>query len=345
MERLSLMEHLHHQPESTKKLMRCSRSAFSRWLERHEGLDGGIYDHFDLNSEDEDGFDGGFFFSRKSDRPRPTDEDDAIRNDLFLPEYSTVPGLPEIEGVPEEIVNAEDEEHKDEDEHTVSASKKRELPVLLDQYSATKCPGHGLGAIMDDNIKQLSSIRSIYKKCNAIRNNTPLGESSHTLADEDQDESSIPTIATPSIAPSTLSNTPSIEINQEATHQMMQRTIIQILTHAGFEAAQGGPLNVMTDLMAEYFTNIGKTVKTYCDTHGKDMTGEEILRHSLHENGVNQLEDLETYAMDDVEKYGHRLKDVSRRLEGTYQELVAGSTEETVHDESELFEDDDAFTV
>ncbi|GAN00791.1 transcriptional activator spt7 [Mucor ambiguus] len=350
--RFSLMEHLHHRPESTKKLMRCSRTAFTRWLERHEGMGGGVYDNFDLNSEDEDGFDGGFFFSRKSDRPKPTDEDDAVRNDLFLPEYSTVPGLPEIEGVPEEIINTDEyygdeEEEREDEEHitTVANRKKREIPVLLDQYSATKRPEHGLGALMDDNIRELVSIRSIYKKCNAIRNNTPLGGSNSTVKEDEQedDDASIPTTTTP-IAPS-IPFPGSIEISQEATHQMMQRTVIQLLTHAGFEAAQGGPLNVMTDLMAEYFTNIGKTVRAYCDTHNKDMTGEEILLHSLHENGVSQLEDLETYAMDDVEKYGHRLKDVSRRLEGTYQELVAGSTEEAVHDETELFQDDDAFAA
>ncbi|EPB89608.1 hypothetical protein HMPREF1544_03540 [Mucor circinelloides 1006PhL] len=341
--------HLHHQPESTKKLMRCSRTAFSRWLERHEGM--GIYDSFDLNSEDEDGFDGGFFFSRKSDRPKPTDEDDAIRNDLFLPEYSTVPGLPDIEGVPEEITYADeyydDEEDADEQDNAIMPSKKRELPVL-DQYSASKCPEHGLGPLMDSNIRELANIRSIYKKCNAIRNNTPLGESNTTATKEEEEEdnaSSIPApIATP-IPSSACPDFSSVEISQEATHQMMQRTVIQLLTHAGFEAAQSGPLNVITDLMAEYFTNLGKTVKTYCDTHGNDMMAEEILLHSLHENGVSQLEDLENYVTDDVEKYGHRLKDVSRRLEGTYQELVAGSTEEAIHDENDLFEDDDAFTA
>lgn len=343
--------------------MRCSRTAFSRWLERHERM--GIYDNFDLNSEDEDGFDGGFFFTRKSDRPKPTDEDDAVRNDLFLPEYSTVPGLPEIQGVAEEIIHADEyygdeQDQQDEDydeqqqEHmaTASTKNKREQPVPLDQYSVTRRPDHGLGALMDDNINELASIRSIYKKCNAIRNNTPLGESTSTLREEEEeqeeqqdDDASIPAHVVSPIPSNIRSDVSCIEISQEATQQMMQRTIVQLLTHAGFEAAQGGPLNVMTDLMAEYFTNIGKTVKTYCDAHSKDMTAEEILLHSLHENGVRQLEDLETYVMDDVEKYGHRLKDVSRRLESTYQELVAGSTEETAHDESELFEDDDAFSA
>lgn len=353
MERFNLMEHLHHQPESTKKLMRCSRTAFLRWLERHEGI--GIYDNFDLNSEDEDGFDGGFFFSRKSDRPKPTDEDDALRNDLFLPEYSTVPGLPAIEGIPEEIVDI-DEYYRDDydDNDEIAINKKRNLPSL-DEFVATKRPEHGLGELMDNNIKTLDNIRSVYKKCTAIRNNTPIGESNLTFTtttaeDNDGEEEDLPIpapkshVATP-ILSSSSTKFSSVEISQEATQQMMQRTVIQLLTHAGFEGAQSGPLNVITDLMSEYFSNVGKTVRNYWDTHGHGMTGEEILLHSLHENGVDQLEDLETYVADDVEKYGHRLKDVGRRLEGTYQDLVIGSTEETINDEANLFEDDDAFTT
>lgn len=362
MERFSLMEHLHHQPESIKKLMRCSRTAFLRWLERHEGM--GIYDNFDLNSEDEDGFDGGFFFSRKSDRPKPTDEDDALRNDLFLPEYSTVPGLPAIEGVPEEIVDIDEYYGDDDDDDEIATNKKRDLPSL-DEFVATKRPKNGLGELMDNNIKTLDNIRSVYKKCNAIRNNTPIGESSSASTattaednhdddiddnDDDDDDEHLLIPASKShvatfIPSSSSSDFSSVEIGQEATQQMMQRTVIQLLTHAGFEGAQGGPLNVITDLMSEYFSNIGKTVRNYWDTHGHDMTGDEILLHSLHENGVDQLEDLEAYVTDDVEKYGHRLKDVSRRLEGTYQDLVLGSTEETINDETNLFEDDDAFTT
>jgi transcriptional activator SPT7 len=106
-ERCSLLERLHHQPESTKKLIRCSRLAFLRWLDRHDGIDMSIYDRLDMNSEDEEGFDGGFFFSR-NDKPKPTDEDDALRTDLFLPEYAAILGLPEFEGVPEEMIEPED---------------------------------------------------------------------------------------------------------------------------------------------------------------------------------------------------------------------------------------------
>ncbi|CEP17453.1 hypothetical protein [Parasitella parasitica] len=349
MERLHLMENLHHQPESTKKLMRCSRTAFLRWLERHEGMN--AYDDFDLNSEDEDGYDGGFFFSRESNRSKPTDEDDAMRNDLFLPEYSTIPGLPEIEGVPDDIASvyeSPNDEESDEEEEEAD-KKERRSSRSLDIYAATMRPEGGLGTLLDDNVKVLQNIRSIYRKCNAIRNDTPIGEASgasSTSAEDDGNEAADnKSISAPSTEITPLSDLSCIEITQEAAQQMMQRTIIQLLTHAGFEGVQGGPLNVMTELMSEYFSNITKTVKSYCDTHGHDMTGEEILLHSLCENGVDQLEDLESYVTDDVEKYGHRLRDVRRRLESTYQDLVTGATEETLHSESDLFEDDDAFTT
>jgi transcriptional activator SPT7 len=120
----SLLERLHHQPKSTKKLIRCSRLAFLRWLERHEGIEMSIYDQLDMNSEDEEGFDGGFFFSR-SDRPKPTDENDAIRNDLFLPEYAIIPGLPEIEGVPEELIEPEYDDEEDSDKSSIQSIEHR----------------------------------------------------------------------------------------------------------------------------------------------------------------------------------------------------------------------------
>lgn len=114
MERFSLLERLHDEPKITKKLIRCSRLAFLRWLGRHEDIEMSMYDRLDMNSEDEEDCDGGFFFSR-NDRPKPTDEDDSIRNDLFLPEYTIIPGLPEFEGVAEELVEPEDDGDSDPD--------------------------------------------------------------------------------------------------------------------------------------------------------------------------------------------------------------------------------------
>lgn len=61
---------------------------------------------------------------------------------------------------------------------------------------------------------------------------------------------------------------------------MLQKVLSKLLTHAGFEGAKVGPLNVLTDVMAEYLTNIGKTLRCYWDDYGHKMDG-DVRRTSL----------------------------------------------------------------
>jgi transcriptional activator SPT7 len=52
------------------------------------------------------------------------------------------------------------------------------------------------------------------------------------------------------------------------------------------------------------------------------FVSQEILTHTLYDNGVMCIQDLEDYIHDDIEKYGHRLNDVHRKLTSSYNELV-----------------------
>lgn len=115
---------------------------------------------------------------------------------------------------------------------------------------------------------------------------------------------------------------PPLVVDEDAAHQMMQRTIIQLLSHAGFEGSHAMPLSVISELMAEHFSNMGKTIRKYWDEYNHKMTGEEILLHTLHENGVNQLDDLEIYITEDIEHHGERLNGVIRKLEGAYRDVT-----------------------
>jgi transcriptional activator SPT7 len=54
----------------------------------------------------------------------------------------------------------------------------------------------------------------------------------------------------------------------------MQRSLIQLLSHAGFEGANTNSLNVLTDMMTDYIGNLGKTLRHYFDDYGKEMDGE-----------------------------------------------------------------------
>lgn len=55
---------------------------------------------------------------------------------------------------------------------------------------------------------------------------------------------------------------------------MSQKVLTKLLTHAGFEGAKLGALNVLTDIMTDYITNIGKTLRYYWDDYGHQMDGD-----------------------------------------------------------------------
>lgn len=47
--------------------------------------------------------------------------------------------------------------------------------------------------------------------------------------------------------------------------------------------------------------------------------------HGLYENGVADIGELESYIRDDVERYGHRLDELHRKLESSYNDLLSVS--------------------
>jgi transcriptional activator SPT7 len=52
-----------------------------------------------------------------------------------------------------------------------------------------------------------------------------------------------------------------------------------------------------------------------------------MLSHSLYENGILDISELETYVHDDIEKGVNRLDDLHRRLQTSYQDLLTVSRE------------------
>lgn len=158
MERFSMIEHLHDKPEAVLKLIRCEPDKFLKWTERRLGQTT-LYDDFDLDSSEDENLDA--FFSRKISKPNKL-IDDASRTDLFLSDYELTSGLPEIDGVKEDII-----------EPGTSESTSN-LP--MDVYPELSFPNYGLNPIIDKNNNTLKKIRLMYSKCNAIKNNVPVSE-------------------------------------------------------------------------------------------------------------------------------------------------------------------------
>lgn len=95
-----MIEHLHDKPESVIKLVRCEFDRFLKWTDRRSGHTT-LYDDFDLDSSDDENLDA--FFSRKITKPNKV-IDDSIKTDLFLPEYEVTSGLPEVDGIKEDVI-------------------------------------------------------------------------------------------------------------------------------------------------------------------------------------------------------------------------------------------------
>ncbi|KAI8980411.1 hypothetical protein BDB01DRAFT_796328 [Pilobolus umbonatus] len=333
MERFAMMEHFHDKPEVVIKLIRCDKDRFAKWTD-HRPMHTSLFDDFDLDSSDDENLDA--FFSRKIAKP-DKQVDDSVKTDLFMPEYIMTSGIPEIPGVKESIIertssynSAVRKSSADMNPETVSAIKGH-IDVPMDVYPELKFPTYGLTPIIDNHNQKLDEIRSIYAKCNAIRNNIPVSALNTSITEK----------PTPSVIyPST--PIPPLTLDNESGHQMLQRILSKLLTHAGFEGAKMNALNILTDITTEYITNIGKTMRSYWDDYENKMTGDEMVVHSLYENGIMNLNELDNYVHDDIERGVGRLDDIHRRLQTTYHDLLTG-VGESGPEEEVILEDEESY--
>ena len=133
----------------------------------------------------------------------------------------------------------------------------------------------------------------------------------------------------------------------EVAEYVMEQTVAKILYHSGFEGTliiissltidfQPFAFDVITNIAIEYMQDLGRTLTTYLNNtdQRKKFTEEvvilsstthlqqEIILHMLDLNGVHNLEQLEMYIKDDIERYGTKLEDCHRRLKRFLTELL-----------------------
>ncbi|RHZ76124.1 hypothetical protein Glove_203g56 [Diversispora epigaea] len=207
----------------------------------------------------------------------------------------------------------------------------------LDQYPQLQFPKRGTALMIENNIQTLKRSRILHSKLMAARQNIPL---SHLGITETAPEEQITQIK-PNIDPR---NLPPLMLNSEGAFESTKRVVAKLCQHAGFEATSHTALTILTEVAQDYFLNLGKTLRTYIDDYGKKMTPEEIVTHTLYENGVTSINKLESYVKNDIIRYGSKLRDIHNRLETTYKEALASP--ENHETEEESFPDsEDAFMM
>ncbi|KAF2466696.1 uncharacterized protein BDR25DRAFT_327779 [Lindgomyces ingoldianus] len=119
----------------------------------------------------------------------------------------------------------------------------------------------------------------------------------------------------------------------------LQRSVGKIFYHAGFEEFQPSALEAITDIAGHFFQKLVRSFGVYqetpkmkCDTPITTPEGlttnwvprfsrEEAMLHCLNANGVD-LETLETYVKEDVERLGTKLAGMHDRMRSHYAELL-----------------------
>ncbi|KAK3376719.1 hypothetical protein B0T24DRAFT_226798 [Lasiosphaeria ovina] len=140
----------------------------------------------------------------------------------------------------------------------------------------------------------------------------------------------------------------------EVCRSAMQRSVAKIFYHAGFEELQPSALDAITDIAGDYFMKVVRSFNVYREAEKKPATGtwrangarfqprytpEEVLLHTLSESG-HDIETLETYARDDIDRLGSKLGQIHERMRAHLADLLRPALTDGGADGSGAFNDD-----
>ncbi|KAL4800645.1 hypothetical protein BDV19DRAFT_353443 [Aspergillus venezuelensis] len=131
----------------------------------------------------------------------------------------------------------------------------------------------------------------------------------------------------------------------------LQRSVAKVFYHTGFEEYQPTAIDAATDMASDFFQKIGETLKSYMEAPKvpvedataasqwkRAYTEPEMMLHTLSSVGID-IEGLESYIKDDIERLGTKLVTAHDRLESLYTELVRPGFQDVGEDGSLAFAD------
>jgi transcriptional activator SPT7 len=133
----------------------------------------------------------------------------------------------------------------------------------------------------------------------------------------------------------------------------LSRSVAKLCYHAGFEELQPSALDVITDVAGDYFGKLARVFNVYHEAPKVPATGlkaeggaqwqdrftsEEVALHALGENGVD-MEALEAYVRDDIERLGGKLGVMHERMKSHLADLLRPALTDAGPDGSGAFND------
>ncbi|KAL8690547.1 MAG: hypothetical protein Q9218_004024 [Villophora microphyllina] len=205
---------------------------------------------------------------------------------------------------------------------------------------------------IQDNMKQLQATRKICSKIAVVKQMQIQSQMYHG---QFQKVDPAPVVEQ-DIEPHVMNDEGPV-VSPEVTRAALQRFVAEMFFHAGFEEFQPSALDAATDIASEFFLKIGTTLNEYLHTPQipipkpvldgsgqvsvtwKDrFTKEEIILHTLHENG-SDLEALESYVKEEVDRSGTKLVQMQDRMKAHLADLLRPALTDAGPDGSNAFND------
>ncbi|THC99017.1 hypothetical protein EYZ11_001491 [Aspergillus tanneri] len=262
-----------------------------------------------------------------------------VDEDRVIPDYYDVmSGVPDLPG---RLLWKEDA-----DGNIVDPSE--EFLRILPKNSFVQ-PDSKLSRKMDANMRQMQETRKICSKVGIVKQMQLQSQMYQNQFQKYQPEPFVEHDIPPHVM-----NDDGPVIATWACKAALQRSVAKIFYHTGFEEYQPSSLDAVTDVASDFFQKLCETLKSYMETPkvpATDLTENtlnaqwkraytepEIVLHTLSSVGID-IEALESYIKDDVERLGSKLSTAHDRLKSLLSELLRPALVDGGEDGSNAFND------
>ncbi|KAL5050021.1 hypothetical protein BDW71DRAFT_141370 [Aspergillus fruticulosus] len=262
-----------------------------------------------------------------------------VEEDRVIPDYYDVmSGIPDL---PPHLSWREDSEGN-------LVDNSEEFLRILPKGSFVQ-PDSKLSRKMDANMRQMQETRKICSKIGIVKQMQLQSQMYQNQFQKYQPEPFVEQDVEPHVM-----NDKGPVIAPWVCKAALQRSVAKIFYHTGFEEYQPSAIDTATDIASDFFVKIGQTLKSYMEAPkipaavSADMTSSsqwkraytepEMMLHTLSSVGID-IESLESYIKDDVERLGTKLVTAHDRLRSLLSELLRPVLQDGGEDGSMAFAD------
>ncbi|RDW86330.1 SAGA histone acetyltransferase complex subunit SPT7 [Aspergillus mulundensis] len=262
-----------------------------------------------------------------------------VEEDRVIPDYYDVmSGIPDL---PSHLLWREDSEGNLVDN---SEEFLRILPK-----GAFMQPDSKLSRKMDANMRQMQETRKICSKIGIVKQMQLQSQMYQNQFQKYQPEPFVEQDVEPHVM-----NDDGPIIAPWVCKAALQRSVAKVFYHTGFEEYQPSAIDAATDMASDFFIKIGETLKSYMEAPKvpisdsveanahpqwkRAYTEPEMMLHTLSSVGID-IEGLESYIKDDVDRLGTKLVTAHDRLRSLLSELLRPVLQDGGEDGSMAFAD------